>query len=382
MRSVAFITSEYPHPKVKHAAGIGTSIKNLAEALAEKGLAVHVFVYHQDTDDIINDARVTLHLISSKKFRIAQWFFYRKHIQNHVNKAIVRYQIQIVEAPDWTGITAFMKFKVPLVIRLHGTDAYFCHLEKRPQKFKNFMFEKLALNGAKGFIAPTNYAGQLTAGIFSLRNDTITTIHHGLKMEDFENNAPAVFKRNTILYIGTIIRKKGVLELAQIFNKVLEVNEEAELVLIGSDAPDIQIGTGSTYALMEQHFSEKAKRRVRYLGRVAYNEVQEHIKNAHVCVFPSFAETLGMVTIESMALKKPVVNTNIGWAKELIDDGRNGFLEHPSNFKQYAEKIEMLLKDETLCQQMGEAARKKVELQFDIIKQAQTTLEYYNTIVL
>jgi glycosyltransferase involved in cell wall biosynthesis len=31
--------------------------------------------------------------------------------------------------------------------------------------------------------------------------------------------------------------------------------------------------------------------------------------------FPSYAETLGMVTIESMALQKPVVNTNIGWAQ-------------------------------------------------------------------
>jgi glycosyltransferase involved in cell wall biosynthesis len=34
--------------------------------------------------------------------------------------------------------------------------------------------------------------------------------------------------------------------------------------------------------------------------------------------FPSYAETLGMVTIESMALQKPVVNTNIDGAKELM----------------------------------------------------------------
>jgi glycosyltransferase involved in cell wall biosynthesis len=42
------------------------------------------------------------------------------------------------------------------------------------------------------------------------------------------------------------------------------------------------------------------------------------MKQAQVCIFPSFAETLGMVTIESMALQKPVVNTSIGWAPELI----------------------------------------------------------------
>jgi glycosyltransferase involved in cell wall biosynthesis len=53
------------------------------------------------------------------------------------------------------------------------------------------------------------------------------------------------------------------------------------------------------------------------------------MKQAQVCIFPSFAETLGMVTIESMALQKPVVNTSIGWAPELIIDG-SGFL-HPQN---------------------------------------------------
>ena len=44
--------------------------------------------------------------------------------------------IDIVEAADWTGITAFMKFNCPLILRLHGSDTYFCHLEKRKLKIK------------------------------------------------------------------------------------------------------------------------------------------------------------------------------------------------------------------------------------------------------
>jgi hypothetical protein len=44
--------------------------------------------------------------------------------------------------------------------------------------------------------------------------------------------------------------------------------------------------------------------------------VQEYLK-AQLYVFPTFAETLGMVTIESMAMKKPVVNSSLGWAKRI-----------------------------------------------------------------
>ena len=150
------------------------------------------------------------------------------------------------------------------------------------------------------------------------------------KLNKFQNDTPNQFTQKTLLYIGTIIRKKGVLELADIFNKIHEKEPGSKLILIGSDAPDNQTGASSTYGLFEEKLSKKAKPNVNYLGKVPYEDVQEYIKNANVCVFPSFAETLGMVTIESMALQKPVVNTSIGWGKELIDDGENGFLLTPT----------------------------------------------------
>ena len=82
---------------------------------------------------------------------------------------------------------------------------------------------------------------------------------------------------------------------------------------------------------MQNKFQDNDLRSVTYLGKIPYHEVQQYIKKAHVCVFPSFAETLGMVTIEAMAMQKPVVNTKIGWAKELIVDGESGFLVYPKN---------------------------------------------------
>jgi len=123
---IGYITSEYPHPKVSHAAGIATSIKNLALALVEKGVKVTVFVYHQKEDAIIEDQGVAIHLISKKSYKVSTWFFYRMQLQKYINTIVKKNNIDLIEAPDWTGITAFMRLKAPLVIRFHGSDAYFC----------------------------------------------------------------------------------------------------------------------------------------------------------------------------------------------------------------------------------------------------------------
>lgn len=378
---IAFITSEYPHQKVSHAAGIGTSIKNLSMALVKKGVKVYVFVHHQNTDEVFTDNGITIYLIAKKKYRLLTWYHYRLQLQNYINQVVKNENIDVVEAPDWTGITAFMRFKVPLVIRFHGSDAYFCKLEGRKQKFKNFMFEKLALKNAKAFIAPTTYAGNETRKIFSLNKNRIKTIYNGVQLENFKNKTPEIYSKNVILYIGTIIRKKGVFELAEIFNRVVNENPNAKLILIGNDSSDIKTGEKSTYKLIEAKFSELAKKQVNYLGKIPYSEVMQHIKNAHVCVFPSFAETLGMVTIEAMALQKPVVNTSVGWAQEIIDDGVNGYLVHPTNIDLYSQRILKLLHNQGLCAQLGTAARKKVKERFDIDKNADINMAYYKSVL-
>ncbi|WP_452602292.1 glycosyltransferase family 4 protein [Pontimicrobium sp. MEBiC06410] len=378
---IGLITSEYPHPKVTHAAGIATSIKNLAITLVKKGVDVTVFVYHQKANTVLVEEGVEIHLIAKKAFKWFTWYRYRMLIQNYVNKIVKEKNIDLLEAPDWTGITALMRFKVPLVIRFHGSDAYFCKLDGRKQKFKNFIFERKALKMATAYIAPTTYAGEETQKLFNLDKNKIKTIHYGLQLEHFVNGTPEIYNKNTILYIGTIIRKKGVLELAEIFNKVVEYNPKAQLILIGGDAPDIKTGSTSTYALVEKLFSKQAKKQADYLGKVPYSEVKQHIKKAHVCTFPSFAETLGMVTIESMALQKPVVNTSIGWAQELIDDEVNGYLVHPANIETYAKRIIKLLKDEALCLKIGKAARQKVESTFNIDNNADQNIAYYKSII-
>jgi glycosyltransferase involved in cell wall biosynthesis len=377
---IAFITPEYPHEKVAHAAGIGTSIRNLVVALSQKKIKVSVFVYGQQEDDVFTEEGVVIHLIQNRKYKFMGWYWHRKYLQNYLNQQIIANEIDIVEAPDWTGITAFMRLKAPLVIRFHGSDTYFCHIEKRHQKLKNYWFEKWAVQKANAFIAPTTYAGEVSQKLFGIKNKIIKTIHYGLGLERFENPSPEFFEKGMVLYIGTIIRKKGVFELPEIFNEVRTKFPEAKLVLIGGDSSDVQTGSLSTWQILEKEFEQNTLKQVCYLGKMPYEEVQKYMKQAQVCIFPSFAETLGMVTIESMALQKPVINTNIGWAQELIIDGESGFLVHPKNHALYADRIVTLLEDNALCLAIGKNARKRVEAIFDITKIAQQNIIFYKSI--
>lgn len=378
---IAFITPEYPHEKVKHAAGIGTSIKNLVTALVDKGETVTVFVYGQQQSEIFQEDGVSIHLIENKSYGFGKWYFYRKYIEKYVNKVAKENKIALIEAPDWTGITAFMNFKIPLIIRFHGSDTYFCHLENRKQKLKNYWFEKLAIRNAYGFIAPTDFAGNLSKELFGIKNKSIKTIFNGIELNKFQNETPDNYQKGLLLYIGTIIRKKGVLELPELFHKVREKFNEATLVIIGNDSPDIQTGNTSTWELVASKFHQEDKPFVNYLGKIPYQDIQSYIKKAHVCVFPTFAETFGMVTVESMAMSKPVVNSNIGWAQELMENGKSGFLIHPSNHEEYAQAILKFLTDQELTKQTGIEARKYVQSKFDIEKIADENVKFYKQVV-
>ncbi|RCS27057.1 glycosyltransferase family 1 protein [Polaribacter sp. WD7] len=379
---IAFLTSEFPHKSINHSAGIGTSIYNICFGLLELGAKVSLIVYNQKNKEKETHyyKGLEIHIIKNKKHKYFGWYLNRKYIQKEVNDIVHENKIDIIEAPDWTGITAFMKFSVPLVIRMHGSDAFFCRLENRKQKKKNYLFEKLALNKANGLIAVSEFVAENTNEIFKL-NKKIKVIPNGVALKNFVNNKPFDFKKYQILYFGTIIRKKGLLELAHIFNQVCKYNPKAKLILIGKDDYDKKTNSKSTFSLMKNIFSPEAFTQVTYLGKKTYQELKKYILESHICVFPSLAESFGMVTIEAMALQKAVVSSNYKWAQEIINHKENGILEDPKNHKKFSQEIVNLLSDENFSQEIGKKARLKVEEKFDIFKISKVNIDFYKTII-
>ncbi|GHA50354.1 glycoside hydrolase [Salinimicrobium marinum] len=375
---LGFLTPEYPHPRVLSSAGIGTSIGNMTDALAAEGVTVSIFVYGQKEDAVFTENGIKFHLIRQRKFRLAGWFLYRKFLQNYLNNFIVVDKIEAIEAPDWTGITAFMKLRCPLVIRMNGSDAYFCKLEGRPQKKKNFWFEKEALKDADRLLSVSEFTAKQTAEIFKLKKN-ISVIPNSVDTEYFNPYSKDIVP-DTLLYFGSLIRKKGVLELAQIFNIVVEQKPEVKLLLLGKDVNDI-FENKSTLELFQQKLSPEAKGQVQHIPGVAYERIREYIASAAVVVLPSFAEALPMTWLEAMAMEKALVTSNIGWAKEVMIYGETGYTEDPTNHFAYAEKILRLLQAPERAQQMGKAAREQVVKKFSTEVIVQRNNKFYKGVV-
>jgi L-malate glycosyltransferase len=375
---IGFLTPEYPHPETKLSAGIGTSIKNMASALIEKGVNVTVFIYGQSKDDVFIENGMNFHLIKQRKYKVLGWYYHRKIIEKYVNKTIKKDKIDAMEAPDWTGITAFMNLNCPLVIRMNGSDTYFCHLENRSQKKKNFWFEKIAFKRADHLISVSKYTAQKTTNLFGLKRK-IEIIPNSVDVDSFYPNFRPV-EPNTILYFGSIIRKKGVLELAPIFNLVVSKHPEAKLLFVGKDVKDSKTGI-STKQLILDKLSPKAIENTSWLSELPYNKVLSQLLLANIVVLPSFAEALPMTWIEAMAMEKALVTSDIGWAEEVMINGLTGFTINPKNHLAYSNKILQLLNDPNLARKMGSAAREQVITTFSTEVVSEKNIEFYKKII-
>ena len=378
---IAFLTPEYPYSRTGNSGGIGTSIKNLAKGLLEEGCQVRVLVYGQKEEEIFEDEGVVIQQIKNVKVKGLSWFFTRKKIEKIINQLYADKEIDLVEAPDWTGITSFIQpKKCPIVIRLNGSDTYFCNLDQRKVKWNNKFHEKRALQKADALLSVSQFTAEETNRVFDLQKQ-FTIIPNSIDISSFETDKTIQEVPNTVLYFGSLIRKKGLLELPFIFNELIQLNPSAKLVLVGKDVRDIISGSTSTWKMMQSLFSEKALTNVSYLGSVPYLDIQKYISESSVCVFPSFAEALPVSWIEAMAMQKAVVASNIGWSTDVINDEVNGFLVNPKNHTAYASKINILLSNAQMRQEFGFLAREKVIQKFSISVVAQQSMAFYKSLI-
>ncbi len=374
---IGFLTPEYPHKETGKSGGLGTSIKNLAAGLLKEGVEISIFIYGQEKDKIITDRKLKLHLIQQRRYPLFTWWFYRKFLQDYLNRHIREEQIDLIEAPDWTGITTFINLKVPLVIRMNGSDGYFCFLEKRRQKIKNRFFERRALVKADYLASVSKFTAQITNKVFKL-NREIIVIPNGIDVSKFK---PAHSKINLkeVLYFGSLIRKKGVLELAGIFNELCELDGEVQLTLLGKDVKDI-FEKRSTIELFKERVDVKNLYKIKWYDEMPYEEVSKMISRSQVIVLPSFAEALPMTWLEAMAMEKAVVTSDIGWAEEVMEDGITGFTVAPVKHKLFARKIKELIDDPQLAKHMGRNARQRVLKKFSKEVVVDKNMELYSKI--
>ncbi len=380
---IGFVLPEFPHKDLKGVryGGIGTFYKNFTDLLREQGHEVFIFIKTNKKIPVpvIQEERLKIFPFCFEKFPVFGWWVNNKKWQREINSLILENRIDIIEAPEWGGITAFLHLKATIVLRLNGSDTYFCHLEGRKQKWKNRFMEREALRSAESIVGASQFVAQKTQELFNLRKE-IKVIYNGIDTEKFKPLKSVPEEKNTVLYFGTLIRKKGVLELAKIFNLVHAKKPEVTLLLIGGDTIDYKTNH-STWTLFKKLLTSKAQEKVQYLGIKPYDDLKQYIARASVIVLPSFAEAFPMTWLEAMAMEKALVTSDIGWAKEAMVDGETGYTVNPKNHAEYALRILELLEDEEKRKIMGLNARQRVVKNFDIRKIVDDSVSFYKSIL-
>lgn len=374
---IGFITSEYPHPSLPPAGGIGIFIKTLARALVLAGHHATVFLCLSDENKEWQDDGVRVVQLERE---VSGWNKLINHliIGKKIGEYIRKFNISIIESADWAGLHAFLKTDVPVVTRIHGSVTYFHFLEHRKNSPLVKFLEKKALNKSSSIVAVSRFAAETTRKVFKM-NRKISVIYNAVDIQAFQ---PAGTEPETpcILHFGTLVKKKGAYDIPFIFNELIKTNPEAELVLIGKDAID-DAERKSTWSIMQTYFSEPAKKQVKYPGPVEHTHLNSYINNSTVCIFPSYAEAFPISWLEAMAMKKSIVASSVGWAKEMITDGESGFLVFPNDHKEFTENIDILLKNSELRKKMGQNARKRVEDDFNLESALEKNIALYKELL-
>jgi glycosyltransferase involved in cell wall biosynthesis len=150
--------------------------------------------------------------------------------------------------------------------------------------------------------------------------------------EIFDNNR---FSRKNILFVGLDWHRKGGPVLAEAFKTVVATYPDATLTVVGCK-PRLDLPNCSV------------------LGKIDLPEVKKYFNKASVFCLPTTNEPFGVVFLEAMAHKLPVVATNIGAIPDFIHEGKNGHLVDPNNSLQLSDALIKLLGSEEKCRTYGE----------------------------
>ncbi|HAL16456.1 MAG TPA: hypothetical protein DCP32_06800 [Anaerolineaceae bacterium] len=119
-----------------------------------------------------------------------------------------------------------------------------------------------------------------------------------------------------ILYVASLIERKGLIYLLQAFKEVLKTTPDAQLIVIGDGPMRNKLET--TTSSLEISFA------VKFLGWQTQEQVSEWMQKARVFVLPSVEEGLGVVLLEALACGTPCVGSAVGGIPDVItpDVGR------------------------------------------------------------
>jgi glycosyltransferase involved in cell wall biosynthesis len=356
--------------------------------LAGAGYSVTVFVHD---DNIVNDIakqvepNILLLRFNSNRNRLHGSLGYAARL-SYAFADIVRTMIEkdgppdVIEAQDYLGIAYYLTQQkhlgypflkdIPIVITLHSPAFIYLEYNRVPTyRFPDFWtgeMEKQAIRAADLLLSPTRFMIEEIGKYMDISDKQVSLLANPYvspgKSDTGEMAAPVPknigFTRNKIIYYGKLSPQKGSFELLRHFRELWDNGFQHQLHIVGGTDIVFHPEMLTMGQLVEKQYKTYITRGLLQLhGKIRPDEIDEHLKDAHVILVPSIVDNLPYVVMETMSLGKIVLASRQGGQREMMEDGVSGFLfDHaePGSFERQLTRI-LALSDEAV-QRIGISA--------------------------
>ncbi len=241
------------------------------------------------------------------------------------------------------------------------------------QKVKRVLYypllmQRIVSNRLDRIITVSQDSAREITKAFGILPEKIRVVYNGLDTREFAPIPGLKKKPKHLIFVGNSEdRKKGLLYLLR---TMTFLPEEVTLTVVDGGAPQRSFAP----MLTEQY---GIGHRVSFTGKIGPGELVRLYCEAEVAVVPSLYEGFGFPAAEAMACELPVVASTAGALPEVVGHDGAGLLVPPRDASALAQAILRLLADTALRQQMGRAARLRVQNLFTWGKAARQMVEVY-----
>lgn len=199
--------------------------------------------------------------------------------------------------------------------------------------------------------------------------------HYNPDLPEVEAEAAKIRKDGvlTFIFIGRVVRDKGINELVRAFAQLNAQYPRTRLLLVGPYEENLDPLTPDTLAEIDHNKAIEA------VGR--QNDVRQWLAASDVFVFPSYREGFPNVVIEAGAMGLPSIVTDINGSREIIIDGRNGVVIPPRQADTLRRAMELFVTDKDLVARLASEARLLVASRYEQGFVRQCLKDYYKEIL-
>lgn len=308
----------------------------------------------------------------------------------HILRIGRRYDLLFVNNYGLPAVIANAFLCKPMAIKLVGDFAWeysirhglvdknegIHEFQGKSHSFKVELLKRLQLfyvSKAEAIIAPSRYFKGIVSG-WGIPQDKIAVIYNAIDVSKYDLACTQEEARRRLGLNGKIILTvarltpwKGIDRIIEILPEMRRQINEANLVVVGN-GPELGNLRGLARELGLQEY-------VSFVGRVPHEKVPYYLRAADVFVLYSGYEGLPHVVLEAMATGVPVILSDKGGNREVVEDGVNGLLVPIGNQEKLKEAILRVLQDKELAGEFVEKSRKRLEQAFSWDVLMERTLE-------